>query len=61
MKLNEALVVCKPDEFITREKWQKKGISMTLLTSAKSIELLDVTLTDESLHADDWLITREVS
>lgn len=56
MKLEEALNLCAPDEYLAREKWIEAGIFMRVLTNAKTANELTVTLTEESLNADDWEI-----
>lgn len=56
MRLNEALKNCSPDKFLKRKKWITDGINMTLISSSKDIELLDISLTEESLNASDWEI-----
>lgn len=56
MTLVESLMQCKNHECITRKKWIDSGITIRLFSSAKIIEELDITLTEESFFAEDWMI-----
>lgn len=56
MTLQEALSCSTDKQFIARRKWRKNGTLMHLCSSSKTIEELNVDLTDESLNADDWEI-----
>ena len=56
MTLQKALSIAQSNQYIARKKWRESGISMKLVTSAKTIDQLDVGLTPESLQADDWEI-----
>lgn len=58
MKLEEALRLSSPDQCLGRDAWIKGGILMHLVSSAKTLEeiQLSLDLTPESLNADDWNI-----
>jgi hypothetical protein len=58
MKLEEALKLSSPTQCLGRDKWIKDGSIMHLVSSAKTLEeiKLSLDLTPESLNADDWSI-----
>lgn len=56
MKLEKALSLTEPNQYIARKEWRDKGILMRLMTSAKTLEQLSLDLTPESYNADDWEI-----
>lgn len=58
MKLEEALSICSPNQFLYRKKWRDNGSTMKLSTSAKTLKefTTSLILTDDSREADDWLI-----
>ena len=63
MKLEEALNVCQPTQYLGRDAWTKNGSIMRLTSSAKTIEELkaSIELTPESLEAEDWNIYEMMS
>lgn len=58
MKLEEALQLSSPTHCLGRDAWIKDGHLMHLVSSAKTLEeiKLSLDLTPESLNADDWNI-----
>jgi hypothetical protein len=56
MKLEEALNVCQPTQYLARDAWRKNGSIMRLVSSCKTIKefKISINLTPESLEADDW-------
>jgi len=58
MKLEEALNICKPTQYLARDEWIKNGSLMRLMSSYKTIHQIKESLefTQESLNADDWNI-----
>ena len=54
MKLEDALILSAPTSCLGRKEWIKNGSHMKLVSSAKTIEELNLELTPESLEADDW-------
>lgn len=54
MKLEEALRLCSSTQYLARDAWCKKGSILKLVSSAKTIEEINLDLTPESLNADDW-------
>ena len=56
MKLEKALGLTQPNQYLARRGWIQAGILIRLMDSAKTLEQLHVNLTPESLAADDWEI-----
>ena len=56
MKLEKALSLCEPNQYLARKAWREGGILIRLMDSAKTLDQLQVNLTPESLAADDWEI-----
>jgi hypothetical protein len=54
MKLEDALKLSRPTQCLGRKEWLKNGSLMRLISSAETIEELNIELTPESLNADDW-------
>ncbi len=54
MKLEDALRLSSPTQCLGRKEWIKNNSLMRLISSAKTIEELNIELTPESLNADDW-------
>jgi len=58
MKLEEALKLSSPSQYLARDMWKQRGSLMHLVSSAKTLEeiKLSLDLSAESLNADDWNI-----
>lgn len=54
MTLDEVLRIAAPGQYVARRTWCDAGSIMRLLVTPMVIEELPVTLTQESLNADDW-------
>jgi len=62
MKLEEALNVCGPTQYLARDAWRENGSIMRLVSSCKTLKEFktSINLTPESLEADDWGVYQEV-
>ena len=59
MKLSEILKLNIYGFPITRKKWVDNGSNIRLITDCDKVEYLNITLTQESILANDWEIIIE--